>query len=130
MYEQLYPANVTMNIGLLIEGKLTINNFILSKLRVLTLQDNSSIEYTNNNNEYFFYNGSFSIGQNCSITKVGSSIPESVVLEGYQYGNKVGSLKTVPDNVTIINLTEQEVNRVKNCATVSTVQKCFEEFKE
>lgn len=55
---------------------------------------------------------------------------ESAVLEGYEYGDKVGTLKTVPDNVTIVNLTEQEVNRVKNCATVSTVQKCFEDFKE
>ena len=57
-------------------------------------------------------------------------VPQSVVLEGYEYGDKVGTLKTVPDNVAIVNLTEQEVNRVKNCATVSTVQKCFEEFKE
>lgn len=60
------------------------------------------------------------------------NIPESVVLEGYRYDNnsKIGTLKTVPDNVAIVNLTEQEVNRVKNCATVSTVQKCFEDFKE
>ena len=56
--------------------------------------------------------------------------PESVVLEGYEYGDKVGTMKTVPDNVAIVNLTEQEVERVKNCATVSTVQKCFEDFKE
>ena len=56
--------------------------------------------------------------------------PESVVLEGYEYGNKVGMLKTVPDNVAIVNLTEQQLQRVGNCATVSTVQKCFEDFKE
>lgn len=130
MYEQLYPANVTMNIGMLIEGKLTIENFILQKLRILTIQDNSSVDYSNENNEYFFYNGSCSIGQTVTITKRGSSIPQSVVLEGYQYGDKVGTLKTVPDNVTIVNLTEQQLQRVGNCATVSTVQKCFEEFKE
>lgn len=64
------------------------------------------------------------------INRPDYNVPESVVLEGYEYGDKVGTLKTVPDNVTIVNLTEQEVNRVKNCATVSTVQKCFEDFKE
>jgi hypothetical protein len=34
------------------------------------------------------------------------------------------------DNISVVNLTEQDVNRVKNCATIETVQKCFEEFKE
>ena len=37
---------------------------------------------------------------------------------------------TVVEEATIINLTEQEVNRVKNCATIQTVQQCFEDFKE
>jgi hypothetical protein len=64
------------------------------------------------------------------ITKSSVTVPESVVLEGYVYGDKVGTLKTVPDNVAIVNLTEQQLQRVVNCATVSTVQKCFEDFKE
>lgn len=62
------------------------------------------------------------------------------VLKGVEYddGNKVGTLEVIAlsgatataDNISVVNLTEQEVNRVKNCATVSTVQKCFEDFKE
>ena len=63
---------------------------------------------------------------------------EGVVVKGVEYGNKVGTLEVIAlsgatataDNISVVNLTEQEVNRVKNCATVSTVQKCFEEFKE
>lgn len=76
-------------------------------------------------------NGSIKTLNGLSIAKESAVIPpESVVLDGYQYGDKVGTLKTVPDNVTVVNLTEQEVNRVKNCATISTMQKCFEDFKE
>lgn len=87
--------------------------------------------------------------------KIGTlQIPQpSVVLEGYEYDDKIGELKifngtivegtivedatiiqsaTVVqgDNISVVNLTEQQLQRVGNCATVSTVQKCFEEFKE
>lgn len=63
---------------------------------------------------------------------------EGVVVKGVEYGDKVGTLEVIAlsgatataDNISVVNLTEQEVNRVKNCATVSTVQKCFEDFKE
>lgn len=63
---------------------------------------------------------------------------EGVVVKGVEYGNKVGTLEVIAlsgataqaENIAVVNLTEQEVNRVKNCATVSTVQKCFEDFKE
>ena len=67
------------------------------------------------------------------------SLPaESTVLKDVEYGDKVGTLEVIAlsgatataDNISVVNLTEQEVNRVKNCATVSTVQKCFEDFKE
>lgn len=36
----------------------------------------------------------------------------------------------IVDNIAVVNLTEQEVDRIKNCATVNTVQQCFENFKE
>ena len=35
----------------------------------------------------------------------------------------------IVDNIAVVNLTEQEVDRIKNCATVNTVQQCFENFK-
>lgn len=64
--------------------------------------------------------------------------PEGAVLKDVTYGDKTGTLEVIAlsgatataDNISVVNLTEQEVDRVKNCATVSTVQKCFEEFKE
>lgn len=65
--------------------------------------------------------------------------PESTVLKDVEYGdNQKGTLEVIAlsgatataENISVVNLTEQEVNRVKNCATVSTVQKCFEDFKE
>ena len=64
---------------------------------------------------------------------------EANVLKDVEYGdNQKGTLEVIAlsgatataDNISVVNLTEQEVNRVKNCATVSTVQKCFEDFKE
>lgn len=64
---------------------------------------------------------------------------EANVLKDVEYGdNQKGTLEVISlsgatataDNISVVNLTEQEVNRVKNCATVSTVQKCFEDFKE
>ena len=64
---------------------------------------------------------------------------ESTVLKDVEYGdNQKGTLEVIAisgatataDNISVVNLTEQEVNRVKNCATVSTMQKCFEDFKE
>lgn len=65
---------------------------------------------------------------------------EANVLKGVEYddGNKVGTLEVIAlsgatataENISVVNLTEQEVERVKSCATVSTVQKCFEDFKE
>lgn len=68
------------------------------------------------------------------------SLPqEANVLKDVHYGdNQVGTLEVIAlsgatataDNISVVNLTEQEINRVKNCATVSTVQKCFEDFKE
>lgn len=62
----------------------------------------------------------------------------STVLKDVEYGGNVGTLEVIAlsgatataENISVVNLTEQEVNRVKNCATVSTVQKCFEDFKE
>ena len=41
-------------------------------------------------------------------------------------------IATIKDKGLIYGIyaTEDQVNGVKNCATVSTVQKCFEEFKE
>lgn len=82
-------------------------------------------------------------GVEYGINKVGAynpSLPqESTVLKDVEYGgDKVGTLEVIAlsgatataDNISVVNLTEQEVERVKNCATVSTVQKCFEDFKE
>lgn len=65
--------------------------------------------------------------------------PESTVLKDVEYGdNQKGTLEVIAlsgatataESISVVNLTEQEVERVKNCATVSTVQKCFEDFKE
>ena len=92
-----------------------------------------SLDLSDYDGEFLPFNSSpFSIENLKIIYKYQSNEipPVDVVLEGYQYGDKVGTLKTVPDNVTIVNLTEQQLQRVGNCATVSTVQKCFEEFKE
>lgn len=64
---------------------------------------------------------------------------EATVLKDVEYGdNQKGTLEVIAlsgatataDNISVVNLTEQEVERVRNCATVSTVQKCFEDFKE
>jgi hypothetical protein len=63
---------------------------------------------------------------------------EGVVMRGVEYGDKTGTLEVIAlsgatataDNISVVNLTEQEVNRVKNCATIQTVQQCFEDFKE
>lgn len=62
----------------------------------------------------------------------------STVLKGVQYGDTEGTLEVIAlsgataqaDQIAVVNLTEQEVNRVKNCATIQTVQQCFEDFKE
>lgn len=62
----------------------------------------------------------------------------STVLKGVEYGDKVGTLEVIAlsgataqaDQIAVVNLTEQEVNRVKNCATIQTVQQCFEDFKD
>lgn len=75
--------------------------------------------------------------------KEGNYLPnlpqEANVLKDVEYGdNQKGTLEVIAlsgatataENISVVNLTEQEVNRVKNCATVSTVQKCFEDFKE
>ena len=93
-------------------------------------------------------NGSIKTLNGLSIAQESAVIPpESVVLDGYQYGDKVGTLRTyqgtlvelatviedatiLQGDATVVNLTEQEVNRVKNCATIQTVQQCFEDFKE
>ena len=94
---------------------------------------NGYLDISNTSNKQILYSslGTIKTTNGLRIVDADKEIPpESVVLEGYEYGGKVGTLKTVPDNVAIVNLTEQEVNRVKNCATVSTVQKCFEDFKE
>ena len=65
--------------------------------------------------------------------------PESTVLKDVEYGDdKVGTLEVIAlsgatataDNISVVNLTEHQLQRVSNCATVSTVQKCFEDFKE
>lgn len=82
-------------------------------------------------------------GVEYGINKVGTYTPnfppESTVLKDVEYGdNQVGTLEVIAlsgatataENISVVNLTEQEVERVKNCATVSTVQKCFEDFKE
>ena len=73
-------------------------------------------------------------------TAVADYPQEANVLKGVEYddGNKVGTLEVIAlsgatataENISVVNLTEQQINRVKNCATVSTVQKCFEDFKE
>lgn len=64
---------------------------------------------------------------------------ESTVLKDVEYGgNKVGTLEVIAlsgataqaENISVVNLTEKQLQRVGNCATVSTVQKCFEEFNE
>lgn len=65
---------------------------------------------------------------------------EANVMKGVEYdnGDKVGALEVITltgatataDNIAVVNLTEQQVDRIKNCATVSTVQKCFEDFKD
>jgi hypothetical protein len=65
---------------------------------------------------------------------------EANVLKGISYagGDKVGTLEVIAlsgataqaEDIAVVNLTEQQLQRVGNCATVSTVQKCFEEFKE
>jgi hypothetical protein len=64
---------------------------------------------------------------------------EATVLKDVRYGdNQVGTLEVIAlsgataqaDNIAVVNLTEQQLQRVGNCATVSTVQKCFEDFKE
>jgi hypothetical protein len=63
---------------------------------------------------------------------------ESTVLKDVEYGDKVGTLEVIAltgatataDSIAVVNLTEQQLQRVGNCATVSTVQKCFEDFKE
>lgn len=65
---------------------------------------------------------------------------EANVLKNVEYdnGNKVGTLEVIAlsgatataENISVVNLTEQQLQRVGNCATVSTVQQCFEDFKE
>lgn len=80
-------------------------------------------------------------GVEYGINKVGTYLPnfpqESTVLKDVEYGdNQVGTLEVIAlsgataqaDNIAVVNLTEQEVNRVKNCATIQTVQQCFEDF--
>jgi hypothetical protein len=75
--------------------------------------------------------------------KEGNYLPnfpqEATVLKDVHYGDdKVGTLEVIAlagataqaDNIAVVNLTEQQLQRVGNCATVSTVQKCFEDFKE
>ena len=73
-------------------------------------------------------------------TAVADYPQEATVLKDVEYdnGNKVGTLEVIAlsgatataDNISVVNLTEQQLQRVGNCATVSTVQKCFEDFKE
>lgn len=82
-------------------------------------------------------------GVEYGISKTGTYDPNlpqpSTVLKDVEYGdNQKGTLEVIAltgatataDNISVVNLTEQEVERVKNCATVSTMQQCFENFKE
>lgn len=82
-------------------------------------------------------------GVEYGISKIGTynpNLPQPAnVLKDVHYGdNQVGTLEVIAlsgatataDNISVVNLTEQQLQRVGNCATVSTVQKCFEEFKE
>jgi len=60
----------------------------------------------------------------------------STVLKDVEYGDKVGTLEVIAlsgataqaDNISVVNLTEQQVNRVSQCATKETVDEAFEEF--
>ena len=125
-YNAFNSATVNYNIS----GTLKfLNSFMLSTKNYETWNLDCTINIKESNFEEIPIRGKINI-LTLTIEPYSELPPQSVVLEGYQYGDKVGTLKTVPDNVAIVNLTEQEVERVKNCATVSTVQKCFEDFKE
>lgn len=121
-----------------------ISEYIMNEFNYITLS--GQIDLSEANKTFPFVPRNY-ITIPSEITIINKIVPpESVVLEGYQYGDKVGTLKTVQGTIieqatvieeatvveeaSVVNLTEQEVNRVKNCATVSTVQKCFEDFKE
>lgn len=80
-------------------------------------------------------------GVEYGINKVGAynpSLPqEANVLKGVKYGDgQVGTLEVIAlsgatataDNIAVVNLTEQQVNRVSQCATKETVDEAFEEF--
>ena len=63
--------------------------------------------------------------------------PESTVLKDVEYGDgQVGTLEVIAlsgatataDNIAVVNLTEQQVNRVSQCATKETVDEAFKEF--
>jgi hypothetical protein len=62
---------------------------------------------------------------------------ESLVMKGVEYGgDKTGTLEVIAltgatataDSIAVVNLTEQQVNRVSQCATKETVDEAFEEF--
>lgn len=128
--ENYYNAFNSAIINYNISGILKfLNSFMLSTKNNETWNLDCTINIKESNFEEIPIRGKINI-LSLIIEPYSELPPQSVVLEGYEYGDKVGTLKTVPDNVTIVNLTEQEVGRVKNCATVSTVQKCFEDFKE
>lgn len=80
-------------------------------------------------------------GVEYGINKVGTYSPnfpqESNVLKDVEYGDgQVGTLEVIAlsgatataDNIAVVNLTEQQVNRVSQCATKETVDEAFKEF--
>lgn len=85
---------------------------------------------------FMFGNASKSYVRKETVT----AIPQSVVLKGYEYGDKVGTLEVVPSTATIVeqatviesanvvegditnvNMTDEQLQRIANCATMDEV---------
>lgn len=103
-------------------------NFVLTGLSNRLHIFSNGILDIQNSDSAFPFNGYFAFNNIEFRGKLVETVPENVVLEGYEYGyDKVGTLQTL-SNVTVINLTEDQVNRATNCVTNDTLQATMEDY--
>lgn len=141
-YEWIFSGNVKQNSDGLIIGRTKVTNI---SGKSVNYNDNATVFMLTKEqyNEEIPQESDVKQDVEYGINKVGSYSPnlpqESTVLKDVEYGdNQVGTLEVIAlsgataqaDQIAVVNLTEQEVNRVKNCATIQTVQQCFEDFKD
>lgn len=126
-FTETYEINGAIHLGCKLND-LALSPFLLHINGVLkmyndyTINEATSIQHTiagvidiSNSVSGKFYSGSFNIGNDTTIiTRETTPIPQSVVLKGYEYGDKIGTLE-------VVNIPDTTLDRLANCATMDEV---------